>query len=184
MQEITLYTVTDLLLQHNRLKKLLAIIVAVSGSVFMWINSEYLVLNIVFTGLLLALVVILFVWQNNRDKKLKLNKFYIAEDVFINVKTKKGYAKPAGFYVNAEIKFSRNGIYTTNLYEKRESKNPSCDYSAVNFSKPGDKFYLLMIEGKEKEVILKCFNAKYYKISDADFDYADGKYYPKKIREA
>ena len=28
-------------------------------------------------------------------------------------------------------------------------------------------------------LILKCFNAKYYKIFEDDFEYKDGKYFPK-----
>lgn len=135
--------------------------------------------SIVGTVMFIVISIFIFVWQKRRDNKLKNNQFYIAEDVFINLKRRKVWTKYTGKYENCTLKFSRNGTYDVNIYEKREPKTSSCDYSAVNFSKPGDKCYLLMIPGKNKNIILKCFNAKYYEMFEPDFDYIDGKYYPK-----
>ena len=39
------------------------------------------------------------------------------------------------------------------------------------------------MQDKDKNVILKCFNAKYYEIFEDDFELIDGKYYPKHIED-
>lgn len=127
-----------------------------------------------------AIARVVFVAKKRIDK-VKTNNFYIAEDVFINVNRKKIWNRFMGKGEMCSIKFSRNGKYDVYIFEKKEPDVPSCDYSAVNYSKAGDKFYLLMLPDKQKNVILKCFNARYYEIVEDDFDYADGKYYPKKI---
>lgn len=74
---------------------------------------------------------------------------------------------------------------------KKEPEETDADYSAVFFSEPGDKFYLLMSknpkslsENSKKDMIIKAFNAKYYKLVEEDFEYKDGKYYPQKINTA
>ena len=186
MYDITLNMVSDMLLKNNKGKKIFATLFLIFASAYTWIKCEYIVMNIVFTVILLLLAVFLFIWQGKRDEKLKNNDFYLVEDVFINVHTTTAVVRGvSGFrwhkYKNCEIKFSKNGKYSTNIFETEEGKEQSSDYSAVYFSNPGDKFYLLMIKGKEKDIILKCFNAKYYKISEFDFNLVDGKYIPKKV---
>ncbi len=140
--------------------------------------------SIIESIVLVATIVFAFVWQKNKDAKLLNHQFYIAEDVFINVQRTNTFAKaPFVFayrtYENCTLEFSQNGTYTVSIYEKSEPANPSCDYSAVNFSQPGDKFYLLILQEENKDTILKCFNAKYYEVFAEDFAYKDGKYYPK-----
>lgn len=111
------------------------------------------------------------------------NDFYIVEDVFINAHEIYAISNRLNRHIHHydyEIKFSRSGIYSIIILTKKEPKEIDADYSAVFFSKPGDKFYLLMSKGKGEELIIKAFNAKYYKLVENDFEYIDGKYYPKK----
>ena len=90
------------------------------------------------------------------------------------------WTRYAGRFESCTLKFSRNGTYDVNIFEKSEPEKPSCDYSAVNFSKPGDKFYLMISKRGENKCIVKAFNSKYFKLVEEDFEYVDGKYYPKK----
>ena len=119
------------------------------------------------------------------------NVYYIVEDVFINVQEKNAFANKSfafnygGFIgyrrlrkYDFEIKFSRNGMHQIILFSKKEPQETGANYSAVFFSKPGDKFYLLMSSNTNNKNILKAFNEKYYKLAEEDFDYIDGKYYP------
>jgi len=180
MEKITLFVCRELLIKSNNFKLVYANIFLFFGWICLTIKYGINAVSIVGTVMFIVISIFIFVWQKRRDNKLKNNQFYIAEDVFINLKRRKVWTKYTGKYENCTLKFSRNGTYDVNIYEKREPKTPSCDYSAVNFSKPGDKCYLLMIPGKNKNIILKCFNAKYYEMFEPDFDYIDGKYYPKK----
>ncbi len=181
MEKISLYVCRNLLIKANNFKLVYANIFLFSGWIYLTGKYGINTVSIVGTVVFIVISIFIFVWQKRRDNKLKNNQFYIVEDVFINITRRKVWTKYTRTYENCTIKFSRNGTYDVNIYERRESKRPSCDYSAVNFSQAGDKFYLLMIPGKEKDIILKCFNAKYYKILEEDFDYIDGKYYPKKV---
>ena len=109
-------------------------------------------------------------------------EFYLVEDVFINVHEINAFSNRFNRYTHHydyKIKFSRNGIHNVMILSKKEPKEIDADYSAVFFSQPGDKFYLLMSKSKE-ELIIKAFNSKYYKLVENDFDYIDGRYYPKK----
>ncbi len=130
----------------------------------------------------------------------KNSEFYLVEDVFINVQEKNAFANKLAAFNHGgligyrrlreydfEIKFLRNGIHNVMIMSKKEPKEIDADYSAVFFSQPGDKFYLLMSKNpkltsgnSKKDMIIKAFNAKYYKLVEEDFDYKDGKYYPKK----
>lgn len=181
MEKITVYLCSNLLIRVNNFKLIFANILLIFCSIYLFLESGVNTATIVGAIVFIIFGVFIFVWQKKRDTKLKNYQFYIAEDVFINIKRRKIWSKYLGRSENCTLKFSRNGTYDVNIFEKREPVKPSCDYSAVNFSKPGDKFYLLMIPGKKKNIILKCFNAKFYEIFEEDFDYLDGKYYPKKL---
>ncbi len=182
MEKITLFVCRELLIKSNNFKLVYANIFLFFGQIYLFLKYGVDIMTIVGTIAFVIVSIFIFVWQKRRDNKLKNNQFYVVEDVFINIKRRKVWTKYYGRYENCTLKFSRNGTYDVNIYEKREPVKPSCDYSAVNFSKPGDKFYLLMIPGKEKNIILKCFNARYYEMFEADFEYKDGKYYPKKTQ--
>ena len=79
----------------------------------------------------------------------KNNAVYIVEDVFISVAEKNVFSNRVnsikyGSRYEYDIKFSCNGIGHIVLLSKNEPKEIDADYSAVFFSKPGDKFYLLI----------------------------------------
>ena len=183
MKKITLYVCRELLIKTNNSKLILGIIFLLFCSIFLFLKHGIDTITVV--GLMIFIItgIFIIVWQKRRDNKILNNKFYIAEDVFINIKRRKFYNKGYGRTESCTLKFSRNGTYDVNIFEKSEPENPSCDYSAVYFSKPGDKFYLLIMQDKDKNVILKCFNAKYYEIFEDDFELIDGKYYPKHIED-
>lgn len=177
---ITINVCKNLLIKKSEGKVTLSILLAAFGIVFMLLQ-EYLALKIIFIPIFIVLAIFLPIYQGKKDKKLKENKFYLVEDVFINVeKAKRVMPKTMTTYEECTIKFSKNGTYFVVIKERKEPDNPSCDYSAVNFSKPGDKFYLLVLDGERPE-ILKCFNARYYELLEDDFDLIDGKYHPKKV---
>ena len=135
-----------------------------------------------------ALIIIVFLSLRKRFNLIpKNNDLYIAEDVFINsneinaVTNKlRAFTRHNVMQFEYQIKFSRNGIHNVIFFTKVEPEYIDADYSAVFFSKPGDKFYLLMSSNAKNQNIVKAFNAKYYKLAEEDFDYVDGKYYPKK----
>ena len=121
------------------------------------------------------------------------NVYYIVEDVFINVQEKNAFVNKSFAFnyggligyrrlrkYDFEIKFSRNGMHQIILFSKKEPQETDANYSAVFFSQPGDKFYLLMSSNAKNQNIVKVFNAKYYTLVQEDFDYIDGKYYVKK----
>lgn len=128
-------------------------------------------------------VALYYILRKKLDITANNGEFYIVEDVFINVHEINVFTNRFNRYTNHydyQIKFSRNGIHNIKLFSKKEPEEIEEDYSAVFFSKPGDKFYLMIKPGEKEDIILKCYNAKYYSIYEDDFDYIDGKYYPKK----
>ena len=141
--------------------------------------------SIFVTAIFVFMAIISYIIFRKKFKGIEKNdEFYIVEDVFINVREVRAFAnrfRRYRAYYEFDIKFSRNGLHHMLLYSKDEPEEIEADYSAVFFSNPGDKFYLLMMKDKEKDIILKCFNAKYYKISEYDFNLVDGKYIPKKV---
>lgn len=178
MEKITQYVCKELLISTNNSKLIVASILAVVGAGSLLLEDGVNVVSIIGFTVIVLMVVCLCVWQKWRDNKLKNNQFYIAEDIFLSVKRRKAwlYFKR---YENCTLKFTRNGTYSVNIFEKMEPEKASCDYGAANFSKHGDKFYVLVMQGKKKNKILKCFNARFYEIFKEDFDYKDGKYYPR-----
>lgn len=159
----------------------------------------WLIAYIIFFGIFT--LILYYLLRKKFNHATNDNSYYIVEDVFINVQEKNtftnrsiafNYGGLIGYRhlrkYDFEIKFSRNGMYQIILFSKNEPKEIDADYSAVFFSELGDKFYLLMSknpkslsENSKKDMIIKAFNAKYYKLVEEDFEYKDGKYYPKKI---
>ena len=150
----------------------------------------WLVICVVIFGVLT--VVVYYALRKRFNVTSKNAENFIVEDVFINVHEKNAIANRFnrlryGEQYDYEIKFSRNGIYKIILFSKKEPEEIDADYSAVFFSNPGDKFYLLisknpkfLVENSRKYMIINAFNAKYYKLVEEDFDYIEEKYYPKK----
>lgn len=171
------------------------IIVEILGTIRICLDSDsilWLVICVIVFGLMTVLAY--YALRKRFNVASKNAELYIVEDVFINVNEKNVFANRFNRYgrqYEYEIKFSRNGIYRIILFSKKEPEEIDADYSAVFFSKPGDKFYLLisknpklLSENSKKDMIIKAFNAKYYKLVEDDFEYKDGKYYPKKINTA
>ncbi|MBQ7034129.1 MAG: hypothetical protein IJN34_00150, partial [Clostridia bacterium] len=113
--------------------------------------------------------------------------YYIVEDVFLSVQEKKAvvntiYAigRHMPKHYDYDIKFSHNGTHRIKLLSTKEPEKLEANYFAVFFSKPGDKFYLMISKRGENECIVKAFNSRYFKLVEEDFECIDGKYYPKK----
>lgn len=164
------------------------IMVAILFTIRIYVDTNsvlWLVFSIlVFGGLI---VVAFFVLRKRFNTVTKNNGLYIMEDVFINVNEINAVTNKLRVFsrhnimqYEYQIKFSRNGMHNVIFFTKAEPDDIDADYSAVFFSKPGDKFYLLMSSNAKSKNILKAFNAKYYEMFELDFDYIDGKYYPKK----
>ncbi len=160
------------------------IIIEILGTLRICLKSDsiwWLVFCIITFG---TMTVIVYHLLRKRFHAVAKNKdLYLVEDVFINVHEINAFSNRFNRYTHHydyEIKFSRNGIHNVMILSKKEPEEIDTDYSAVFFSNPGDKFYLLMSKSNKEELIIKAFNAKYYKLAKEDFDYIDGKYYPKK----
>lgn len=178
MVDINLSFCKNILVMQNNRKTKYLLFILILASIGILIRDGISTLDLVMGSLVLAATAFVIFWQSRQNKLLKNNKFYIVEDVFINVKRKKSFNKYTRREQYCTIKFSRNGEYNIVVSKNTERFNIDSDYGAVNFSKPGDKFYLLMLDnGKNK--IFKCFNANQYKICEDEFELVDSKYYPK-----
>ena len=136
-----------------------------------------LILAIIITSLLVIFCIILCIYSHIAEKKFDPSSLYLVEDVFINISLKKivdtRHLRYDRFYT---VKFSKNGFYRFYSYGKLEPDDTNTNYITATYSKPGDKFYLAILENKGKRKIIDCFNQKYFKISDTDFEFIDGKY--------
>ncbi len=169
--------------QEFRLVYIISIIVQILASWFIWWCTDSIV------GLLCCIAAFgfldIYLLYDRIKRPPEDKEFYLIEDVFLNVReinvlintirTVDHAIRHCTYIIN----FSRNGTYKVGFIGKKEPKEIEADYSAAFFSNPGDKFYLLMSKSKEEERIIKAFNAKYYKLAEDDFDYIEGKYYPK-----
>ena len=169
--------------QEFRLVYIICIIIEILTTWLIWWRMDsifWLLFCIAFFGILDIYVLYDRIKRPPEDKE-----FYIIEDVFlsaqeINVSVNRISAVRCRIRYDYKIKFSRNGTHRVMFFSKKEPTEIDADYSAAFFSKPGDKFYLLMAKNNKEELIIKAFNAKYYKLAEEGFDYIDGKYYPKK----
>lgn len=170
-------TKNECLRQSDQKWKLL-LFIAIGYSLFRLIRYIYKFNNLLIPAIIICVMGIvsyfLCYFMRKRTRGLiKRNKFYLVEDVFLSSEEKRAQK-------HYKIKFSRNGYHTIQLMGKEEPKNMDADYSTVFFSRAGDKFYILITVENGTEKIFRCYNAKYYEISDEDFELIDGKYYPKK----
>lgn len=114
-----------------------------------------------------------------RKTKHLPSPYYIVEDVFIHVFEKERVSIKHANTILYTLKFSKSGEYTYWALKRWKNKEKDDEkYSAIFFSNPGDKFYLVVSKSDGK--IFNCYNQKYYSLCEEDFDYIDGKYYPKK----
>ena len=157
-------------------------------SIAIYVNFDSVWLTVFSILVFSTLIVIAFFVLRKRFNTVTKNKdLYVVEDVFINAYEINGvtnklrrFSRYNHTQYDYQIKFSHKGIHNIYFFSKEEPKDIDADYSAAFFSNPGDKFYLLMSKSNKEELIIKAFNAKFYKLAEEDFDYIDGKYYPKK----
>ncbi len=143
-----------------------------------WLKYNNLSLAIILTLIIVALALFLIITSYKSEKKFKFSNLYVVEDVFINISLKKildikPYVHYDRFYT---VKFSKNGIYQFQIFSKLEPDDTNTDYITATYSKPGDKYYIAILENKGKRRIIDCFNQKFFTLSDTDFEFVDGKY--------
>lgn len=147
----------------------------------LWLGTEADRTRFFVIAAVLAVVIIgaciLLLCLKKKMKKRELPSAYIVEDVFIRVRKKEIPSLHHANTLQYTLTFSRSGDYTyltDSGSDRKEPEDPGADYSAVHFSRPGDKVYLVISERSGK--ILRCFNARYYRLCEEDFTLADGKY--------
>ncbi len=150
----------------------------------LWYAIEFLIIKIVFTVLLIVIIpfILLDVYKN--EAAFKNSTKFIVEDVFINAYVKKCLGTKGRYrpYIRRDytVKFSRNGEYKIEDYrEKIIPDEPNTDDLIIFSSKPGDKFYLIILENNNQKIIYNAFNSNYYTIEKDDFTLIDGKYFLK-----
>ncbi len=142
-----------------------------------WKESESLILAIVLSLVLVIFIIIGCIISHKAEKKFSFSYLYIVEDVFINISVKKLW-NPKHFHYDRfyTVKFSKNGIYKFQSYGKLVPDETDTDYVTATYAKPGDKYYIAILENKGKRRIIDCFNKNFFTISSDDFELVDGKY--------
>lgn len=147
--------------------------ILVLGSIGLWFETDFwwfIGTEAVCVGIIAGFLI----YSKAKIKKLKNNEFYLIEDVVISIYEKKYYTKYNRTYMY-NFKFSHSGKHTVTLYTSKEPDRLDPDYSAAKFSSSGDKVYL-MVSDFDNNKIIKCFNAKYYKLPEEGISLVDGKY--------
>ena len=180
MKTITLETCTKGLARIGWAKIWITVaLTAIFGISFLF-RSEITKTDIADAVLVFIGVAALCLWQRSKNKKITAENIYLVDDVFLSKEITHGWRRYRGRVERCAVTFARQGIYEVTLAEaEQKPENPSCDYSAVHFSNPGDEFYLLMLRAGKENRILKCFNKRYYALSEEDFVRMDGEYRPK-----
>lgn len=148
----------------------------------MWLKIDDKILFFVITFIFIFIILVVCILEMILKRKTQHlpSPYYIVEDVFIHVFEKEYISLKHANRLLYTLKFSKSGEYT--YWASKRWKNQEKDdenYSAIFFSNPGDKFYLVIAKRDGK--ICRCYNKKYFSLYEDDFDYIDGKYYPKKI---
>ena len=135
------------------------------------------ILAIIVTSIFTIFACVGSVFLYKAEKKFDFSNLYVVEDVFINISLKKivdtRHLRYDRFYT---VKFSKNGFYRFYSYGKLKPDDTNTNYITATYSKPGDKYFLAILENKGKRRILGCYNQKYFKLRDSDFEFIDGKY--------
>ena len=182
MIKITKKDCTRGIVQNQTLPLLFAITISIIGTIRIGLRSDSIWWTLFCIVTFSTLTVLVYFFTRKRIRTILKSSFYIVEDVFINAYEQNAILNRLDRYTKKyeyAVKFSRNGVQMITLLSKKEPKEIEPDYSTVFFSKPGDKVYLLISETADKKNIIRCFNMRYYKILAEDFNYIDGKYYPK-----
>lgn len=179
MEKITLDLCTKGLVRAGKLKMLVALLTAIFGSAYVFVRHGVDKVSVVGVVAIFLFVAVLCLWQKNKDQKITADNICIVEDTFIRVEKMRSWSRFSGWQENCTIYFSQHATYSVIMSATTEPEHPSCDYSAVHFSNPGDEFYLLMLRNGEEERILKCFHKRYFELSADDFVLVDSEYRPK-----
>ena len=161
----------------SKIASAIVLLIVVSGRIL--IRYELDIVPIIGLLALLVFVVVMCLRQRKKDRKIKAENIYLVEDVFLRVDVKSVWSRYGGREEWCTVHFAHHGTFEVVIPKMKEPENPTCDYSAVHFSKPGDGFYLLMLRDGEEERILKCFHKRFYVLSEEDFILTDGEYRPR-----
>ena len=180
MKTITLETCTKGLARIGWAKIWITVALTALFGIGLLFRSEITRIDIADAVLICMVAADFCLWQWQKNKKIKTENIYLVDDVFLSKEITHGWRRYRGRVERCAVTFARQGIYEVTLAEaEQKPENPSCDYSAVHFSNPGDEFYLLMFRKGKENRILKCFNKRYYALSEEDFVLMDGEYRPK-----
>lgn len=183
MEKITLQSCIKDLTYEGWDKIVSAIVLTIVVSGYILVRYEVDAVTVIGLLALYVFVVVMCLWQRRKDRKIKVENIYLVEDVFLRVDVKRSWSRYNGREEWCTIHFAHHGTFEIVMPKMKEPENPSCDYSAVHFSKPGDVFYLLILRDGEEERILKCFHKRYYELSTDDFTLADDEYRPKQAKQ-
>lgn len=178
MKIITLQSCLNGLTREGWNKVVSAIVLVIVASGCILIRYGLDTVSIIGLLALLVFVVVMCLWQRKKDRKIKAENIFLVEDVLFRVDVKRSWSRYSGRNEWCTIHFAHHGMFEIVIPKMKEPENPTCDYSAVHFSNPGDEFYLLMLRDGEEDRILKCFHKRYYVLSEDDFVLTDGEYRP------
>ncbi|MBO5210557.1 MAG: hypothetical protein J6B80_01340 [Clostridia bacterium] len=177
---ITKELLKNKLFSENTKSYFLALIVNILLFFMMWLKFENLILAIIVTSITLSICTAYFILSHKAEKKFNFSNLYLVEDVFINLTVKKiphvTRTKRMHFHRYYTIKFSKNGIHKFQSFGKLEPNDDDPNYITATYAKPGDKYYIAILESKGSRRILDCYNQKYFKLKNSDFEFIDGKY--------
>lgn len=121
-------------------------------------------------------ILIFVVFRLRQGKQIKKNNFYIVEDRLMRIENNdtKGFLTK-GWYTTpySTLHFLNNGDYKIPGRKKENCSN--ADYIAKSSSAVNEKFYLVIYNDK----IIKCFDTRYYVVSESDFEKQGCIYLPK-----
>ena len=180
MKTITLEMCIKGLTREGKVKMLMGVISAFLTTTMFMFRYGITTFSVIVTVLMFLALLALCLWQRRKDKKIKAENIYLVDDVFLRVEITRTWQRWVGRQELCVVDFAHHGSYEVAMYEEtKEPENPTCDYSAVHLSNPGDDFYLLMLRDEEGDRILKCFHKRFYALSEEDFVLTDGEYRPK-----
>ncbi len=168
---------------NNALLSAITIMCVLAG-LRLWISTHELLWVLLVVAIYIVGVIFSVRVSRNRLRRIEQSDYYLEKDVLVRVEELYRTANrlrilKQGAQYDYVLTFSGSGGHRITLFSQTEPEEFDADYAAVHFSQPGDAFYLVRSTDKEERII-KCFPAKYYAVSEEDFD-ADGAVYrPKK----
>ena len=180
MKTITKQLLVDSCRSEYSNKLILSSVLLIIALVVSLLKTKFVL--IIVAILLVFLVFECFLFHSN-IKKIKSGKFHIIEEelVYLHIKEqhiKKAYRFRYSNYYYYTFEFFNGNEYTVFLDDDKKEKNSREKEELINNSRPGEKFYLVMIKStfSKKGKIIKVFNSNIYKMSETDFILENGKY--------